>query len=107
AGDEGPPPREDLAYVLAALGHLLDPAPRSEDVRYAYAGWRSLPARRGPPGALNREAFAVDEDIAVGRLHTIVGGKLTTHRSLAERVVAAIFGLRDPSPTRTRALPGG
>jgi glycerol-3-phosphate dehydrogenase len=40
-------------------------------------------------------------------LHTIVGGKLTTHRSLAERCIANIFGFAAPSPTRTQPLPGG
>ncbi len=107
AGDEGPPPAADRDYVLAALELLLDPAPTAADLRFAYAGWRSLPAGKGPAGALNREAFVVSEDIAMGRLHTIVGGKLTTHRSLAERVVNLVFGLRDASPTRVRPLPGG
>jgi glycerol-3-phosphate dehydrogenase len=107
AGDEGAPPAADVDYLLASLRFLMDPAPVAADVRFAYAGWRSLPAGKGPPGALNREAFVVDEDIASGRLHTIVGGKLTTHRSLAERVVRRIFALRDPSPTRVQSLPGG
>lgn len=106
-GDEGAPPATDVDYLLAQLDFLMEPAPKAADVRFAYAGWRSLPAGKGPPGALNREAFVVDEDIAAGRLHTIVGGKLTTHRSLAERVVARIFDLHDASPTRTRPLPGG
>ncbi len=106
-GDEGAPPAADVDYLLGTLRFLLDPAPAAADVRFAYAGWRSLPAGKGPAGALNREAFVVDEDIAVGRLHTIVGGKLTTHRSLAERVVARIFGLRGASPTRVLSLPGG
>ncbi|MBL9077666.1 MAG: glycerol-3-phosphate dehydrogenase/oxidase [Planctomycetes bacterium] len=106
-GDEGPPPPSDVDYLLLALRWLLEPAPARADVRFAYAGWRSLPAREGPPGALNREAFVVAEDTAMGTLHTIVGGKLTTHRSLAERTVARIFARREPSPTRTRPLPGG
>jgi hypothetical protein len=56
---------------------------------------------------LNREAFVVDEALTGATLHTIVGGKLTTHRALAERVVAKIFGRSEPSPTRTEPLPGG
>jgi glycerol-3-phosphate dehydrogenase len=106
-GDETGPPREDLDYLLAALGWLLDPAPRAADVVFAYAGWRSLPARRGPAGALHREAFVVAEAGDGFRLHTVVGGKLTTHRSFAERSIAGIFGFADPSPTRRLALPGG
>ncbi|MGB3966810.1 MAG: glycerol-3-phosphate dehydrogenase C-terminal domain-containing protein, partial [Planctomycetota bacterium] len=87
---------------------LLAEPPRRADVRFAFAGWRALPARKGPPGALHREAFVVPERIPTGgTLHTIVGGKLTTHRSLAERCVNALFGHRTPSPTRQQALPGG
>jgi len=106
-GDETGPPAADVDYLLEALGFLLDPAPSRDDVRFAYCGWRSLPTGKGPPGAKHREAFVVDEGIPLGHLHTIVGGKLTTHRSFAERVVARIFGTKGPSPTRTKPLPGG
>ncbi len=106
-GDETGPPDADVEYLLHALEFLLDPAPRAADVQFAYAGWRSLPAVSGPSGALNREAFVLPEQVACGTLHTIVGGKLTTHRSLAERVVRGIFGFRAPSPTRWQPLAGG
>lgn len=106
-GFETGPPADDLDYLLQALGFLLDPAPTREHVQFAYAGWRALPRRSGPPGALHREAFVVDERLPAGHLHTVVGGKLTTHRSLAERIVERLFGFRSPSPTRTAALPGG
>ena len=106
-GYETPPPAADLEYLLDALRFLLDPAPTASDVRFAYAGWRSLPRLQGPPGALNREAFVVQEALPAASLHTIVGGKLTTHRALAERTIARIFGFRDPSPTRSLCLPGG
>lgn len=106
-GDETGPPAEDLDYLLEALGHLLDPAPDAASVGFAYAGWRALPATKGPPGRLNREAFVVEEPLRAGRMHTVVGGKLTTHRAFAERVVAKLFEVRGPSPTRTAALPGG
>ena len=104
---EGPPPRDDLSYLHEALAYLLDPAPTRAEVQFAYAGWRALPNVAGPPGALNREGFVVQESVACGRLHTVVGGKLTTHRSFAERAVADIFGLDAASPTRSRPLPGG
>ena len=107
AGYETSPPSADLDYLLDALRFLLEPAPAPADVRFAYAGWRTLPRVQGPPGALNREAFVVQEALPSGTLHTIVGGKLTTHRALAERTIARIFGLSDPSPTRTLCLPGG
>jgi len=106
-GFETAAPPEDLDYLLEALGHLLAEVPSRSDVKFAYAGWRALPRVDGPAGALNREAFVVSEDFAPGAMHTVVGGKLTTHRAFAERTVASLFGTTDPSPTRTEALPGG
>ena len=106
-GDETGPPQADLDYLLQALGFLLDPPPDRGAVRFGYAGWRSLPCGKGPPGPLNREAFVVAEPCRGAVLHTIVGGKLTTHRALAERVVGGIFAIAEPSPTRSQVLPGG
>lgn len=100
-------PEEDARYLLEALGYLLEPPPGRRDVRFAYCAWRSLPAAKGPPGALNREAFTVCEHVGEVEVHTVVGGKLTTHRSFAERTVARLTGARGPSPSRTEPLPGG
>lgn len=101
-------PQDDLRYLLGALSFLLAPPPRQQDVRFAYCGWRSLPAKKGPPGALNREAFLVRERLPDADLHTAVGGKLTTHRAFAERAVASILDVPvATSPTRDLALPGG
>ncbi|MCA8948825.1 MAG: FAD-dependent oxidoreductase, partial [Planctomycetes bacterium] len=105
--EEGGPPAADLEYLRAALDYLLDPAPPPSEYRSAFAGWRTLPKVKGPPGGVNREAFTVTEPVACGKLHTVVGGKLTTHRSFAERALARLFGLPPRSPTRSAALPGG
>jgi glycerol-3-phosphate dehydrogenase len=106
AGDETGAPTADLDYLLQALGHLLEPAPSRGDLRFAMAGWRALPNAAGPAGRLGREAYTVAERCAGGAVHTVVGGKLTTHRSFAERIVAALFGLTRLSPTRDVPLPG-
>ncbi len=97
----------DVDYLLQALGQLLEEPPDRAAIRYAYSGWRSLPAGRGSAGALNREAFSVAEESAAGTVHTLVGGKLTTHRAFAERTVARLFALSGNSPTRDEPLPGG
>ena len=106
-GDEVPPPVEDLDYLREALGFVLEAVPDRQDVKFAFAGWRALPRVDGPPGSLNREAFVVSEASRCGSFHTVVGGKLTTHRSFAERVIVKLFGVTGPSPTRTAVLPGG
>ncbi|MBK8099802.1 MAG: glycerol-3-phosphate dehydrogenase/oxidase [Planctomycetes bacterium] len=108
SGDGDPTvPAADVDYLLQALGFLLAPAPTRADLRFAYSGWRSLPSKNGPAGNLAREASVITERLADGELHTIVGGKLTTHRSLAERLVARLLTDLEPSPTRTQPLPGG
>ncbi|MEM7199995.1 MAG: glycerol-3-phosphate dehydrogenase/oxidase [Planctomycetota bacterium] len=106
---DGDAPAEDVDYLLGALAQLFDRPPEAADIVATYAGWRALPTGRGPAGALNREAFLVPENAGVGRVHTIVGGKLTTHRSFAERGIGDILGSGSgtPSPTRERPLPGG
>lgn len=106
-GDELAPPTADLDYLQEALGLVLDPPPKRDDVHFAYAGWRALPRAAGPPGKLNREAFLVAERIPSGQMHTVIGGKLTTHRAFAERSIANLFGLSGSSRTRTTVLPGG
>lgn len=105
----GPAPHDDVDYILHALEHLLERPVARSDVRFAYVGWRALPTRKGPPGGLNREAFTVGESVpdAGCTMHTVVGGKLTTHRSFAERTVAHLLSTRDASPTRDLPLPGG
>lgn len=107
ASNEMQVPADDVQYLLAALDHLYETPPPRDQVRYAYGGWRALPTGKGPAGGLNREAFLVSEPSAAGPVHTVVGGKLTTHRSFAERAVQQLFGDRQPSLSREQFLPGG
>ena len=100
-------PAADVDYLLAALGYLYETPPSRDDLRYAYGGWRALPTGKGPAGQLNREAFVHVERGRLSTVRTIVGGKLTTHRSFAERTINALLGLTSPSPSRTASLPGG
>lgn len=100
-------PEADLDYLLAALAFFLERAPDRSDIHFSYAGLRALPLVKGPAGSINREAFLVDESWSGGQLHTVIGGKLTTHRSFAERCVNRLLGRSDPSPSRDLPLAGG
>jgi glycerol-3-phosphate dehydrogenase len=79
-------------------------------VLYAQTGVRPLPYKpRGAEGAITRRHLIRRHRAARG-LYSIVGGKLTTHRALAEDV---LHKLRHELPrpasrelTRSRALPG-
>ncbi|HEX7077493.1 MAG TPA: glycerol-3-phosphate dehydrogenase/oxidase [Candidatus Eisenbacteria bacterium] len=102
--------------------------PRPEDVRYLLEeAARALPERLGDARPVR--AFAGIRPLARGRadrswentrearivvesgMRSIVGGKYTTHRSLAERVVdgaaRSLGGRARPCDTRTAPVPGG
>jgi glycerol-3-phosphate dehydrogenase len=79
-------------------------------VLYTHTGVRPLPyAPRSTEGAITRRHIVRRHRAARG-LYSIVGGKLTTHRALAEDVLHALRGqLPRPVPrgtTRARPLPG-
>ena len=98
------PPPEDIRYLLDEAGHAV-PALRGVRPVRAFAGVRSL-VRGGAsrPWVNAREHRVVSEP---GRI-TLIGGKYTTHRSLAERVVgqvaAALRAKAGPCETARRTL---
>ena len=89
----------DLNHVRASdaeVDYLLDETNRvfpaagltRKSVHYAYSGVRPLPRReKGPEGAITRKhIIRPNREIARG-LFSIIGGKLTTYRNLAEQAV--------------------
>lgn len=70
---------------------------RPVQVLDAYAGLRVLPADGGPLQRRSRETLLVADDPARARLVTIYGGKLTTYRATAARVLRL---LEQAIPTR-------
>jgi len=102
---------EELRYLVAETERVFPGVDDlAERVLYTQAGIRSLPySPGGKEGAITRRHIIRHHRQARG-LYSIIGGKLTTHRALAEDVmtrVAKRVGLREPrSPTRNRRLPG-
>ncbi|HVR60249.1 MAG TPA: glycerol-3-phosphate dehydrogenase/oxidase [Polyangia bacterium] len=107
--------RADVAYLLEAANHAFPPAALGEgDVISTYAGLRPLiavPAHT--PSATSREHEILREPDGV---ISVVGGKLTTMRRMAEEIVDRVAErLRDlggegaigPCLTAERPLPGG
>jgi len=105
----------DVDYLLAVINSAFPPiGVGPEDVLSTYAGLRPLVATpANTPSATSREhEMLVEPD----GLLTIVGGKLTTYRRMAEEAVdRAVELLRDrgfegaigPCTTHQRPLPGG
>jgi glycerol-3-phosphate dehydrogenase len=100
----------EIDYLIRETNRALPTARLTPaDVLYTYAGVRPLPrvGARDEAG-ITRRHF-IQPSHARG-LFSVVGGKLTTYRSLAEEVVALLFRYlgRTPPPctTATQPLPG-
>ncbi len=104
--------REEVDYLLAETNRVFPAANLAlEDVHYAYAGIRPLPQRtHGPESAITRKHIIKSHRRVADGLLSIVGGKLTTYRNLAEQTVdkiGKVLGRRLPEcRTRDTLLPG-
>jgi glycerol-3-phosphate dehydrogenase len=102
----------EVDYLLAETNRIFPGAGLTRsDIHYAYAGVRPLPHKeKGPESAITRRHI-IRENVEIARgLVSIIGGKLTTYRSLAEQTVdklAGMLGRRLPAcRTRDTDLPG-
>jgi glycerol-3-phosphate dehydrogenase len=103
--------RADVAYLLAVMAESL-PGMRlaPEDVASSFAGLRALVIdglASKSPSAVPREEVILESP---GGLLSVAGGKLTTHREIAEKLVSRLvkeLHKGDPRcPTRDTPLPG-
>jgi glycerol-3-phosphate dehydrogenase len=84
---------EEIAYLLTEANNLLPHTPLAEtDIAYAYAGVRPLPTTNArDPGAITRRHIVRDHaGEGLPGLISIIGGKLSTFRSLANAAAATI-----------------
>lgn len=107
---------DDVRYLLRSANAFYPNARLTEsDVLATWAGLRPLLA---PPDERNASQVSREHRIVQGPsgMWTIAGGKLTTHRLMAEQMVdtvvaefRTVFGKRFPTRCRTRQepLPGG
>lgn len=103
---------DEVDYLLAACGQIFpDAKPRRSDLLLHYCGVRPLP-RAGSallPGAVTRRHLLVRHQGTAVPSWSIVGGKLTTCRSLAESAageVLAALGWPRVASSQQRPLPG-
>ncbi len=100
----------DIAYLLKVLAEGLPKIKLTEDdIASSFAGLRALviSGDEKSPSAVPREETIIES--ASGML-SVAGGKLTTHREIAEKVVNRLMRKMgrsaEASPTRTTPLPG-
>src|SRR5262249_7511576 len=97
----------ERSYLIDHAARFLTVRPADADVLSAFAGLRPL-VTAGDGGATSRLPRGHAIYSGPYGLVTIVGGKLTTYRRMAEDTVNVVLGLPagTPSPTRDLALDG-
>jgi glycerol-3-phosphate dehydrogenase len=110
--DEARCDADEMAYLLREVNALVPEANLTpDDVRYTYSGVRPLPyAPDVPESQVPRTHILHDHGPGFQNFVTVVGGKLTTYRQLAEDAVDEVFErLGRPAPkcvTRHLPFPG-
>ncbi len=104
--------RAEVDYLVAETNRVFPGADLDvEDIHFAYAGVRPLPYQeRGPESAITRRHIIKSNRKIAKGLISIIGGKLTTYRNLAEQTVdklAKVMRRKLPEcRTRDTLLPG-
>jgi glycerol-3-phosphate dehydrogenase len=103
--DDAHPTAEEEAYLLAAVNGVLKRPLTPEDVRYRFAGIRPLvlEAEKDARETTRDWRFVTHEGVAAT---SVVGGKITTFRLLAQALVDRLFPETKPWTARA-VLPGG
>lgn len=102
---------DEVRYLVEETRRIVPGAPlEMSQILYSYCGVRPLPyTPQGDEAAITRRHFLVDHAKLGGPvgLYSVVGGKLTTYRSLAKVVLAQVRKVAQPShaesPTATHA----
>ena len=99
----------EVAYLLRETNRVF-PAANLDvgDIHFTYAGVRPLPRRvKGPESAITRKHIIRQHKKQAKGLVSVIGGKLTTYRNLAEQIVdMAVNKLRiKVADCQTRSLP--
>jgi glycerol-3-phosphate dehydrogenase len=111
--DSVAPSAEEVLYLCRAVNEFFRERIDPEHVVWTFAGVRSLhdesEGKDSPEQVTRDYRLVVDERFGAAPVLTIYGGKITTHRRLAEDALGKLshfFQLR-PSWTAATPLPGG
>jgi glycerol-3-phosphate dehydrogenase len=82
--------KREIEYILETAGRFMDPAPGKEDILSLFTGLRPLAA----PSAEGKKTKEISRGhkilVSASGLVTVIGGKWTTYRKMAEDVVNRI-----------------
>ncbi|NNJ96870.1 MAG: glycerol-3-phosphate dehydrogenase/oxidase [Gammaproteobacteria bacterium] len=99
----------EIEYLLEVYNHYFRQDLGREQVIDAFAGLRVLPGGQGEAFNKSRDTHFLADDASHPRLVSIYGGKLTSYRAVADKLLAMIsktLPVRTPlADTRTLKLP--
>ncbi len=102
---------EEENYLCTIINHYFQHSISKKDIIWSYSGVRCLQAQKGHSAATTTRDFqCLTENKDNLPLVTLIGGKLTTHRVLAEYIVnqfKSYFPKMKPAWTAMTPLPGG
>ena len=103
---------EEIDYLLGVTSRYFAKGPTRADVIGAFSGVRPLfDDETDNASAVTRDyVFDLDTSAGAAPLLSVFGGKITTHRRLAEQALkrlASFFPSMKPAWTETAPLPGG
>lgn len=106
---------KEIDYMLSEVNAFLRKPVSRKDIVWSYSGVRPLfevgGGRDNDLSTLTRDySFEIDAIEGAAPVLTVFGGKLTTHRKLAEHAMKELHGVLGWSNvchTRTEVLPGG
>jgi glycerol-3-phosphate dehydrogenase len=102
---------EEIDYLCSAVNRYLAQPASPAQVLWSYAGVRSLhdDGKRDPSAVSRDYVLRLDDEAGAAPVLSVYGGKLTTYRRLAERVMARLAGYfpgMKAAWTAHAALPG-
>ncbi|MCU1266003.1 MAG: dependent oxidoreductase [Acidobacteria bacterium] len=103
---------EEIAYLLAETNQVIPQARLTrESILFAYSGVRPLPfTGNSNEEKITRRHFIHDHAPRLNNFISIIGGKLTTYRSLSQQAVDLLFRKLElkvpPCSTHQEPLPG-
>lgn len=107
AEDEPRATEEEIDFILETARQYLSKKPVREDIRSVFAGLRPLAAPQ--EGGTKTKEISRGHQVLISenKLITIIGGKWTTYRDMAEDALrkASEAGLLDDRPCRTAEIP--
>lgn len=99
----------DVDYVLRSVTDYF-PVLKTEQVYFSNAGVRALVKEPGPNSSVSRKHRIIDgAHSGAGNLISVLGGKITGYRAIAEEAVDAVCAklkVNAPCMTATNSLPG-